>query len=115
MKPKSIAIVGAAETTRLGVIPDMPVRAAHGPMWPPTLPTIPVLRYMETYGLTSNWRWSRSCSANGRRRTRGHLQDASASRASCGCLAITWRYAAAGASGWRRPCSQFFSVASGMR
>src|SRR5262249_54066845 len=34
MKPKSIAIVGAAETTRLGVIPDMsqsPLHAAAAP------------------------------------------------------------------------------------
>jgi hypothetical protein len=42
----------------------------YGPTGPPTLFTIPVLRYMKTYGLCgSNWRWSRSCSANGRRRT----------------------------------------------
>jgi acetyl-CoA acetyltransferase len=43
----------------------------YGPMGPPTLFTIPVLRYMKTYGLTtSNWQWSRSSSANGRPRTR---------------------------------------------
>jgi hypothetical protein len=31
--------------------------------------TIPVLRYMTTYGLShEQWRWSRSCSANGRPR-----------------------------------------------
>ncbi len=43
----------------------------YGPMGPPTLFTIPVLRYMKTYGLTHEQpRWSRSCSANGRRRTR---------------------------------------------
>jgi hypothetical protein len=70
----------------------------YGPMGPPTLFTIPVLRYMiflrrprESGGpgratrprssgfplsrerrnkRTSNWLWSRSCSANGRQRTR---------------------------------------------
>jgi len=70
----------------------------YGPMGPPTLFTIPVFRYLifpvapakagarervtgpRTPGFprarerrsksTSNWRWSRSCSANGRRRTR---------------------------------------------
>ena len=43
----------------------------YGPMGPPTMFTIPVLRYMKTYGLTMRrWRWSRWCSANGRRRTR---------------------------------------------
>jgi len=97
MKPKSIAIVGAAETTQLGVIPDMSQIQLHaaaaiasglcetvlithgesgrsgvgrtrnvvaptslagqfeqpyGPMGPPTLFTIPVLRYMKTYGLS---------------------------------------------------------------
>src|SRR5260370_40070009 len=43
----------------------------YGPMGPPTLFTIPVLRYMKTLGSRmSNWRWSRSCSANGRPGTR---------------------------------------------
>jgi hypothetical protein len=40
---------------------------------------------------TSNWRWSRSCSANGGEEPARHLQDASASRASRGRLAMTWR------------------------
>jgi hypothetical protein len=43
----------------------------YGPLGPPTLFTIPVLRYMKSYGLThEQWRWSRSYSAIGRRRTR---------------------------------------------
>ena len=43
----------------------------YGPMGPPTLFTIPVLRYMKTYGLPHRpWRWCRSYSANGRPRTR---------------------------------------------
>ncbi len=70
----------------------------YGPLGPPTLFTIPVLRYMifsvapakaraqgratrprssrfplsreRRYKRTSNWRWSRPCSANGPRRTR---------------------------------------------
>jgi hypothetical protein len=37
----------------------------YGPMGPPTLFTVPVLRYLKTY-----WRWSRWCSANGPQRTR---------------------------------------------
>ena len=39
----------------------------YGPRGPPTLFTIPVLRYMKTYGLAhEQLGWSRSCSANGR-------------------------------------------------
>ena len=49
----------------------------YGPMGPPTLFTIPVVRYMKTYGLTDeHWRWSRSCSANGREEPARHLQGA---------------------------------------
>ena len=39
-----------------------------GPMGPPTLFTIPVLRYMKTYGLTQEQ--LASCSVSGRRRIR---------------------------------------------
>jgi acetyl-CoA acetyltransferase len=43
----------------------------YGPMGPPILFTIPVLRYMKTYGLThEHWRLSRCCSANEPQRTR---------------------------------------------
>ena len=43
----------------------------YGPMGPPTLFTISVLRYMKTCGLThEQWRWSRWRSANGPQRTR---------------------------------------------
>jgi len=42
----------------------------YGPMGPPTLFTIRVLRYMKTYGLThEQLAMVASCSANGRRRT----------------------------------------------
>ena len=39
-------------------------------MGPPTMFTIPVLRYMKTYGITEEqiWPWSRWCSASGRRK-----------------------------------------------
>jgi hypothetical protein len=43
----------------------------YGPMGPPTLFTIPVLRYMKTYGLMhEQLAMVSSCSANGRPRTR---------------------------------------------
>ena len=86
-------------------------------MGPSTLFTIPVLRDMKTYGLTHEQLGDglgRAARMGGEEPAR-HIQDASASCASRGHLAMTCRYAAAGASGWRRPCSQFFSVASGMR
>ncbi len=41
--------------------------------------------------------------------------NAKASRITSGRRAITHRYAAAGASGTRRPCSQFFNVDNGIR
>jgi hypothetical protein len=57
-----------------------------GPTGPPTLFSIPVLRYMKTYGLThEQLRWSRSCSANGGEEPARHLQDADHRR---GCLIL---------------------------
>src|SRR5260370_1258171 len=53
MKPKSVAVVGAAETTKMGVIPDLSTIGLHAdPAGPPTMFTLPVLRSLHTYGLT---------------------------------------------------------------
>src|SRR5262249_55021018 len=61
----------------------------YGPMGPPTLFTIPVLRYMMKTmdSFTRPWRWLRSCSANGRpRNPRATLQGAD-HRRGCAVLA----------------------------
>ena len=65
----------------------------YGPMGPPTLFTIPVLRYMKTYGRCARAigdGLGRAARMGGEEPAR-HLQGASASRASRGCLAMTWR------------------------
>jgi hypothetical protein len=69
-----------------------PFEQLYGPMGPPTLFTIPVLRYMKTYGLTHEQLAMVSVVQRmDRHEPARHLQGASASRASRGRLAMTWR------------------------
>jgi len=63
-----------------------------GPMGPPTLFTIPVLRYMKSYGLTHEQLAMVSVVQREWAAMNPPLpQDANASRASRGRLAMTWR------------------------